>query len=420
MEERKRKREHQDNSDEQRKEPFCVAQESFPPEIIEAILFCCAEDVVSITVCRFVCTLWWDILRPLPSLQEYMKRMEAQHCRQRVDELKTHVIYPSITFASVVAERGWLSVLSWARDKGCDWNETTCASAARGGHSEILQWLRQRECPWNILTSLYAAWSGNTEMLRWVIEQGCVWERGVQVPNQNAICVSARKGDLDAVIFLAGLSTHLPSEIPAAAAAEGGQLEILKWLKDNRNLQLDSKIALGAASGGSFEMLRWLNVNGYEFDLLRDEMVQDATKAENLDTLNYLLQSKGIFFWDIQPCVYAARVNAFKSLRWLHEIRHVALQTECFQMAARHGNREMLQWLLESGCNWDASVCKEAAREGHLEVLKWLRDKGCPWDKRTIKFAANGRISDWAKQNGCPLPKTANRGGNGGVMAPHR
>ena len=33
--------------------------------------------------------------------------------------------------------------MRWARGRGCDWNEGTCAYAAQGGHMEILKWLRE-------------------------------------------------------------------------------------------------------------------------------------------------------------------------------------------------------------------------------------------------------------------------------------
>ena len=48
-----------------------------------------------------------------------------------------------------------------------------------------------------------------------------------------------------------------------------------------------------------------------------------------------------------------------------------------------------------------------AASSGRLEVLKYLRQEGCPWDAMTI-VSAHGcdqlEVADWAKEQGCPEP----------------
>ena len=49
-------------------------------------------------------------------------------------------------------------------------------------------------------------------------------------------------------------------------------------------------------------------------------------------------------------------------------------------LAARGGHLEVLQWLREHGCPWDAWTCELAARGGHLEALQWARANDCPWD----------------------------------------
>ena len=42
-----------------------------------------------------------------------------------------------------------LGELRWAREHGCDWDESACAEAAKGGHLQVLQWLRANGCPWD-------------------------------------------------------------------------------------------------------------------------------------------------------------------------------------------------------------------------------------------------------------------------------
>ncbi len=73
--------------------------------------------------------------------------------------------------------------------------------------------------------------------------------------------------------------------------------------------------------------------------------------------------------------------------------------------AARHGLLDVLQWLVNRGCEWDARTCAAAAKGRHLEVLKWLVNSGCDWDARTCTCAAEGghlEMLEWARANGCP------------------
>ncbi|KAL6057546.1 Ankyrin repeat-containing domain [Balamuthia mandrillaris] len=46
-------------------------------------------------------------------------------------------------------------------------------------------------------------------------------------------------------------------------------------------------------------------------------------------------------------------------------------------------SRGVLQWAREQGCPWDKHTCAQAARNGHLEVLKWAVEKGCHCDAAT-------------------------------------
>ena len=39
------------------------------------------------------------------------------------------------------------------------------------------------------------------------------------------------------------------------------------------------------------------------------------------------------------------------------------------QVAARHGNKEVIQWARNKGYPWNASTCQDAARSGHLLSL---------------------------------------------------
>ena len=56
----------------------------------------------------------------------------------------------------VVAYGGHLETLKWARDNGCDWNETTCSYAIMCGNLETLKYAYENGCECNVL-KLYRA-----------------------------------------------------------------------------------------------------------------------------------------------------------------------------------------------------------------------------------------------------------------------
>jgi hypothetical protein len=74
------------------------------------------------------------------------------------------------------AEIGSLSLLQWAREKGCCWNEWVCESAAYGGHLAVLEWARQNGCPWDKDTCMKACANGHLVVLQWARAHGCRWD----------------------------------------------------------------------------------------------------------------------------------------------------------------------------------------------------------------------------------------------------
>jgi len=89
--------------------------------------------------------------------------------------------------------------------------------------------------------------------------------------------------------------------------------------------------------------------------------------------------------------------------------------------AARSGNREVLEWLHNTGCPWNAATASAIAGSGHLEVLQWAREQGCPWDARTCAHAARYghlRVLQWAREHHCLWnPSTTAWAASGGHLA---
>ena len=113
-----------------------------------------------------------------------------------------------------------------------------------------------------------------------------------------------------------------------ASAANGGQLKVLQWLRENE-CPWDEDTCTQAANGGHLEVLKWARANGCP--------------------------------WDGWTCTNAAA----------------------------NGHLEVLKWARENGCPWNEDTCSEAAFGGHLDVLKWARENGCPWGESTRRIAAS-------------------------------
>ena len=129
----------------------------------------------------------------------------------------------------------------------------------------------------------------------------------------------------------------------------------------------------------------------------------------------------------------AAAVAATALMRWANRVKRTAagrvfpLPPLCVQSACSHaargGNREVLEWLHNTGCPWDGATACAAAGGGHMDVLQWAREHDCPMDTRTCAHAARFghlRVLQWAREHHCPwtsaTPALASEGGHLAVL----
>ena len=42
---------------------------------------------------------------------------------------------------------GYLDILQWARNNGCEWDSQTCKVAKLNGYLDIVEWARTNGCP---------------------------------------------------------------------------------------------------------------------------------------------------------------------------------------------------------------------------------------------------------------------------------
>ena len=200
-----------------------------------------------------------------------------------------------------------VSRLRWAHDLGGPWNYHVCSAAAEQGMAAVVKYAMRNKCPWNAgeIAELAVPQAGQSlAALRWVIESGA------EITG-NAFAAAAEAGRRDAIAYMLGVvrenldeyedeSTFGFGEATCASAAEGGHLEVLKWLRRER-CEWDEGTCTDAATNGHLHVLTWAHENGcpWNSDTRRNtaEKVARARCMEPRDAvdrylacLNYLIR----------------------------------------------------------------------------------------------------------------------------------
>ena len=188
-------------------------------------------------------------------------------------------------------------------------------------------------------------------------------------------------------------------------AAFVGCLDILKYI---HLYEPDKMISYGndririmyrAAEGGHLEIIRWLRDIGCPWD---DWVCTAATQNGHFDVLK-CLRAYGCS-WDFWTCAAAAEIGRLDILEWLY-YNGCPLDECVFNSATEAGYFDIITWLREKRCPWDEYTCASAADKGHLEILKWLHENGCPWNEVACEYAADSghlEILQYLHDNDCP------------------
>jgi hypothetical protein len=227
------------------------------------------------------------------------------------------------------------------RDKTC--MALHCV-AARHGHIAVLQWLLADR----LETLIQADRTAHEEIERNILKEESA--RTVKVLKKHGVCLFNSK--------------------TCAAAAEGGHLDVLRWLVAE-GCRMTESTCTAAARTGKLHVLQWARANRCK--------------------------------WSAATCNAAAAAGHLTLLQWAHEHGCKWDESAC-AAAAGGGHKEVLQWARSNGCQWDEQTCIAAAKGGHLHVLQWAREQGCGWSADTCNAAAKaGRMEvlQWARANGC-------------------
>jgi len=173
------------------------------------------------------------------------------------------------------------------------WSYTTfcCREVAKTNKLELLKWAREeKKCKWDHLTIDAAARQGNLQMVKYCVANEC------------------------------------PIDWQACAwAADRGQLECLKYLREEAKAPWESHTAAWAAQNG------------------------------HLHILEYLVERK-FDDYDVWACERAAMNGHLDCLKYLHETAKAPWDEDAVLYAHEENQTECLQYLLDNDCplppNW--------------------------------------------------------------------
>ncbi|PNH03505.1 hypothetical protein TSOC_010436, partial [Tetrabaena socialis] len=295
-----------------------------------------------------------------------------------------------VVAVAAAAGAGQQAVCEWLLANGCpeaDWWKAAAASAAEGGHVGLMDWLLLRAAPlldegvFQVEVDLLkgAAIGCDLSTLQ-RLHHTYANSRAMELrARYKPDLISAAAGSLTAdwqakVEWLEARGYSRTVNAGTVAAAKPDALPRLRWLQQ-RGYLLDSYVAASAAGAGNVEALQYVLGRGVEVNA---HMMLCAAEGGHVAIVE-LLHVRGAPI-SSRLARDAARWGHLSAVAWLAErLGADTVLTSCvYTAAAGAGSMELLAWLREWGCPWDATVFAAAAADGSEEQLEWLAEQGCP------------------------------------------
>ncbi|KXZ47939.1 hypothetical protein GPECTOR_31g301 [Gonium pectorale] len=190
----------------------------------------------------------------------------------------------------------------------------------------------------------------------------------------------------------------------SAAAACPDAAARLAWLR-GRGYPVDGGTAVRVCAAGDVAALRYLLAEGVR---PTEEAATEAAGGGHLAALQ-ALHAAGCPVSPLDVACAAAEGDHLAAVAWAVEAfgAAVTLGRKLFASAAKSGSVELMAWLRERGCPWDASAVVSAATAGSAPALEWLAERGCPMGADGQAFVAAARNGDLQtlaclRRLGCP------------------
>ena len=157
--------------------------------------------------------------------------------------------------------------------------------------------------------------------------------------------------------------------------AETNKLELLKWAREEKNCDWDELTINWAARQGNLEMVKYCVAKKCPIGVMA---CANAADGGQLECLKYL-REEAKAPWDHWTAEWAAENGHLHILEYLVERKYKKYKARACVYAARHGHLDCLRYLHETAkAPWDEDAVREAHEENQTECLQYLLDNNCP------------------------------------------
>jgi hypothetical protein len=159
--------------------------------------------------------------------------------------------------------------------------------------------------------------------------------------------------------------------------AQTNKLELLEWMREEKECEWDYRTIDAAAFQGNLEMVKYC-----------------VAKECPIDR---------------NACACAALEGHLEVLKYLREEAEAPWDSRTANFAAENGHLHILEYLVERKFDQHSEdACVLAAKEGHLDCLKYLRETAkAPWNSQAVYYAREENQTEclqYLLDNNCPLP----------------
>jgi hypothetical protein len=236
-----------------------------------------------------------------------------------------------------------LQTLHAARQLGLKLSEHTLKGAAHAGSIHKLIHLLGAGGTFTARTCSAAAKGGHIATLKWLRAQGCEWD------NAEICGDAAESGDMNTLLYTREQGGVVNANT-MSAAAQAGSLHICQYLH-TQQCPMDADATHYSAYAGHADVLGWLLQRGCPVDLERDGLLYVAATGGHTQVLQCLLDAS----------LLQTPQQKADMLKW----------------AASRSNLAAAQWLRQHGAAWPAVLCNEDGEEWPDDAVAWARSQGC-------------------------------------------
>ena len=233
----------------------------------------------------------------------------------------------------------------------------------------------------------------NIEVIKFLLDNGC------HADQRNIIYDVCSLGNLEMLLFFIEKKYKLTNNCPIAVASNDPKeldshdhLQILKYLHENNCPGMD-KVYDAATRYNNLPVVKFMVENNYKFT--NSQPLINAAHNQELEIMKYLHDNKCP--WSEAVCQMAAQQGSLECLKYAHEngcpwnaTTVNASASNCediynnYIIDKEHDFFSCLKYAVENGCPFDNETFEYAIGE-NIDSLKYLVEKGCPIDSDKIE-----------------------------------